>query len=214
VPEPQQWWVFIIASVLLLITPGPAVLYVVTRSLDQGRLAGMMSVAGITLGTLAHVAFTTFGVAALLSANPLAFALVKWGGALYLVNLGLQRLRERELLPTGGGGARIQPASLARVFGQGVVVNLLNPKTALFFIAFLPQFVQPASPLAPQLFALGVTFTTLGFTTDSLYALLAGGMQRALTRSRLSWWPRAQRWLIGSVFIALGVTAALTPGVA
>ena len=212
-PEPQQWWVFIIASVLLLITPGPAVLYVVTRSLDQGRLAGMASVAGITLGTLAHVAFTTLGVAALLSANPLAFALVKWGGAIYLLGLGVQRLREREQVPTAGG-ARMRRASLARIFGQGVVVNLLNPKTALFFLAFLPQFVQPASPLAPQLLALGVTFTALGFTTDLLYALLAGGMQRALTRSRFGWWPRMQRLLIAAVFIGLGVTAALTPGAA
>ena len=212
-PETQQWWVFIIASIFLLITPGPAVLYVVTRSLDQGRWVGMVSVAGIAVGTLAHVAFATLGVAALLSASPLAFALVKWGGAIYLVGLGVQRLRERELLPTAGG-ARMPPASLARVFGQGVVVNLLNPKTALFFIAFLPQFVRPGAPLAPQLFALGVTFTALGVISDSLYALLAGGMQQALLRARASWWPRVQRYLIAGVFIALGLTAALTPGAA
>lgn len=207
-PEPQQWWVFVLASVFLLITPGPAVLYVVTRSLDQGRLAGMASVAGIALGTLGHVALTTFGVGALLSASPVAFALVKWGGAIYLVSLGVQRMREPQ---SALGMVRLAHQRLQRVFVQGVVVNLLNPKTALFFIAFLPQFVNPSEPLAPQLFVLGVTFTALGAISDSLYALLAGGMQRALARERAAWLRGAQRYLIGGVFIALGLTAAFTP---
>jgi threonine/homoserine/homoserine lactone efflux protein len=206
-PEASQWWVFAAASLVLLITPGPAVLYVVTRSLDQGRMAGLASVAGVAVGTMGHVLATTFGLAALLNASPLAFAVVKWAGAAYLVWVGVRRMLEVEAHSVR---ATLPLQSLGVIARQGVVVNLLNPKTALFFVAFLPQFARVDAPLAPQLLLLGLTFVALGVVTDVLYALLAGGAQRAIERSGSLWWARSRRFLVGGVFVLLGVSAAWT----
>jgi len=207
VPDASQWFVFVVASIVLLVTPGPAVLYVVTRSLDQGRRAGLVSVAGIGIGTLGHVAAATLGLSAVLNASAVAFGVVKWAGAAYLVWLGLRRM----LTPDAEGPrVPLAPQDRATIFRQGVVVNLLNPKTALFFLAFLPQFVHPAHPVAPQVLALGLTFAALGVTSDALYALLAGTMRRVWLAGRGRGWLRAQRYLVGGVFVALGITAALT----
>lgn len=209
-PDPSRWLVFIVASVVLLLTPGPAVLYVITRSLDQGRAAGLVSVAGIAVGTLGHVAAATLGLSAVLNASAVAFGVVKWAGAAYLVWLGVRRM-----LTPDEEGPRVPMARQAwpAVFRQGVVVNLLNPKTALFFLAFLPQFVHPAHPVAPQVLALGLTFAAFGVTSDALYAVLAGRMRRVWVAGRGRGWLRAQRFMVGGVFVALGVTAALTPRV-
>lgn len=208
-PDASQWTLFLVAAILLLVTPGPAVLYVVTRSLDQGRRAGLVSVAGIGLGTLVHVAAATLGVSALLASSAAAFGVVKWAGAAYLVWLGLQRMLKRD---KEGSAISPQPQHGAwRTFWQGFMVNLLNPKTALFFLAFLPQFVNPTQPVAPQMLALGLSFTALGLVSDALFALLAGTVRRrVLTGGRATGLLKAQRYLTGGVFIALGLTAALT----
>lgn len=211
-PDASQWTLFIVAAIVLLITPGPAVLYVVTRSLDQGRRAGLVSVAGIGLGTLAHVTAATLGISALLASSAAAFGVVKWAGAAYLVWLGLQRMLKRDREEGEGRTIRPQPQHGPwQTFWQGFVVNLLNPKTALFFLAFLPQFVNAAQPVAPQMLALGLCFTGLGLLSDGLFALLAGTVRRrVLTGQRAAGLLKAQRYLTGGVFIALGLTAALT----
>ena len=135
-PDASMYGLFISAALTLLLVPGPAVLYVVTRSIDQGRLVGLVSVLGIGLGTLVHVAFAAVGLSALLASSAAAFSVVKWLGAAYLVWLGLRRLfaRDNDEQP-----AVAEPKHLSRVFLQGVIGNFLNPKTALFFSRFCPS---------------------------------------------------------------------------
>jgi threonine/homoserine/homoserine lactone efflux protein len=196
---------FVLASVVLLVTPGPAVLYIVARSVEQGRLAGLVSALGIHVGTLVHVSAAALGLSALLVSSALAFNTVKYLGAAYLVYLGLRRLLGRAA-PAAGRPA--PPRSLARLFGDGVVVNVLNPKTALFFLAFLPQFVDPARGApALQVVLLGVVFIGLGVVSDGLWALAAGTAGQWLRRDGRVW--RAERYVTGGVFVGLGLTAAL-----
>jgi threonine/homoserine/homoserine lactone efflux protein len=205
-PELSTLAVCIIAALVLLVTPGPAVLYIVARSIDQGRLAGLVSTLGVGVGTLFHVAAAALGVSALLVSSALAFNVVKYLGAAYLIYLGVRKLLEREpkMQPE-----LVQPQRLSRIFYQGVVVNLLNPKTALFFFAFLPQFVDiPQGSVALQILLLGLIFVTMGICSDGLYALLAGTMGQWL-KGNLGFL-RAQRYFAGSVFIALGLTAAFS----
>lgn len=209
-PDPSSWAIFVVAALALLVTPGPAVLYVITRSLGEGRRAGLVSVAGIGTGTLGHVLAATLGVSALLASSPTAFIVVKLAGGAYLVWVGIGRMMAK-----GGAGPRaaLVAAGGWTIFRQGAVVNLLNPKTALFFLAFLPQFVDPRHPVAPQMLALGLAFAALGLASDACFALLAGSVRQALVRGRGRRMLDAQRFLTGGVFVALGVTAALTPPV-
>lgn len=134
-PEWSSLGFFVIAALALLLTPGPAVLYIVTRSIDQGRRAGFVSVAGVHVGTLAHILAAAAGLSALLAASATAFSVVKYLGAAYLIYIGVRRLLDRTTI---GMGADAQPKPLRRAFVDGVIVNVLNPKTALFFLAFLP----------------------------------------------------------------------------
>ncbi|HSB39547.1 MAG TPA: LysE family translocator [Gaiellaceae bacterium] len=205
-PDPSRLTLFVCAALLLLVVPGPAVLYVVTQSVSHGRRAGIASVAGITTGTLVHIAAATVGLSALLASSALAFDVVKYLGAAYLVVVGLRRLagleREQEL---HGRETR----DLGRLYRQGIVVNTLNPKTALFFLAFLPQFVEPARGAAwAQILALGLLFAALGFCSDGVWAVVAGTLGDRLRRSRR--FPSLQRYVSGSVFVGLGAVAALT----
>lgn len=203
-PDASTLALFVAAAFVLLVVPGPAVLYIVARSVDQGRLAGVVSVLGIQLGTLVHVAAATLGISALLVSSALAFNVVKYLGAAYLVYLGLRKLFSREPLQRLEVAER---ARLARVFWQGAVVNLLNPKTALFFFAFLPQFVDPSrGSIALQFLMLGLVFTLMALISDGLYALLAGAVGAWLRGNRR--FLRVQRYATGGVYIALGVTAA------
>ena len=200
VPDSHALALFAAAALALLLVPGPAVLYIVSQSAEHGRLAGIVSVAGVHLGTLVHVAAATVGLSALIVSSAIAFSVVKYAGAAYLVYLGIRRLLTREpaeLLP-----ARDEP--LSGLFVQGAVVNVLNPKTALFFLAFLPQFVDPGRTVWTQVLVLGVTFVVLGFLSDGLYALVAGSLARWLKARR-----RVLRYASGSVFVGLGVSAAL-----
>jgi threonine/homoserine/homoserine lactone efflux protein len=208
IPDPDRLAVFVVAALALLVVPGPAVLYVVARSIHQGRRAGLVSVLGIHVGTLVHIAAATVGLSALIVSSAVAFTAVKIAGAVYLVGLGLWTLFSRRAEPEVAlGGER----NLRRAFGQGVVVNVLNPKTALFFLAFLPQFVDPdAAHPALQIAALGVLFALLGLITDSLWALAAGTVGGMLRRSRR--FVTTQRYVTGTVYVGLGVATALTGG--
>ena len=197
--------VFLLAALILLLTPGPAVLYIVARSLDQGRLAGFVSVLSIEVGNLVHVLAATLGLSAILMSSALAFSIVKYLGAAYLIYLGLRRLFTRE---AAHQPAAFQHQKLRRIFRQGMLVAILNPKTALFFFAFLPQFVDSSrGAVALQLLILGCMFVTMAVVTDGLYALLAGTAGRWLKGTRT--FLRVERYVVGSVYIGLGLTAAL-----
>jgi threonine/homoserine/homoserine lactone efflux protein len=208
VPDVASLGLFVLAALALLITPGPAVLYIVARSIDQGRRAGLVSMLGVHAGTLVHIAAAAAGLSALLAASAIAFSTVKYLGAAYLVYLGLRRL----LAPAPAPDAAAPPVRrLRRAFLDGVVVNVLNPKTALFFLAFLPQFVDVGrGQVGVQILVLGGIFVALGLVTDGSYALTAGtaaGWLRGHPRFLAS-----ERWVSGGMYIGLGVAAALASG--
>lgn len=206
-PDIYTFGLVIAVSLPLLLLPGPAVLYIVTRSVDQGRPAGLASVVGVGVGGLVHTVFAAVGLSAILASSATAFSVVKWLGAAYLIWLGLQRLfaRDEENMPTTA-----EPARLTRVFSQGVLVNVLNPKAALFFLAFLPQFVDSSRGAAwSQILALGLTFVALALCCDGLYALLASTASGWLRRKNESrWFRRGQRYVSGGVYLALGAASA------
>ena len=207
-PEASTLALFGVAAITLLVIPGPAVIYIVTRSVDQGRAAGLASVCGVHVGTLLHVAAAALGLSALLVSSATAYHTVRWLGAAYLVWLGVRRLLARDEEEAVGAGPGPRRVGLRRVFAQGVVVNVLNPKTALFFFAFLPQFVDTARGSVPfQVVVFGVAFVLLGLVSDGCYALLAStGAGWLRRRPRVA---RASRLVSGGVLIGLGVTTAL-----
>ena len=166
-PELHTFVIFAAASAAFLAVPGPSVIYIVSRSLAEGRKAGVVSALGIQGGGLVHVVAATIGVSALLASSATAFSVVKYAGAAYLIYLGIRKLRDGGDEPEGVSG----PVPRKQLFWQGVIVNSLNPKTALFFLAFLPQFVDPdRGAVAPQVLALGVLFLVLATLSDSAYA--------------------------------------------
>ncbi len=196
-------------SLVLALTPGPGVAYIVTRTLAQGRAAGLASVAGVAAGNLGNALGASLGLAALFALSSAAFTLVKWAGAAYLVWLGLQALRR----PPEGDAAQgaFGAPRLAIVFRDGFVVALLNPKTALFFAAFLPQFMEPAANAVPQAALLGAVFVLLAATTDSGYVLLAGAAARALAGRSAPRIAGLGRYAAAATYIGLGLyTAALS----
>lgn len=199
---------FLMAALVLLLIPGPAVLYIVTRSIDEGRRAGLTSVLGVHVGTLVHVMAAALGLSALLAASAAAFTAVKFLGAAYLVYLGVRRLLDRSTpAPSSASGA----PRLRRAFVDGVVVNVLNPKTALFFLAFLPQFVDAShGGVGGQVVTLGALFVALGLITDGLYALAAGSAGAWLRGHPRVW--RSERWISGTMYIGLGLVAAAASG--
>ena len=205
-PDPSRLTLFVGAALLLLVVPGPSVLYIVTQSVSHGRRAGIASVAGITTGTLVHIAAATVGLSALLASSAVAFDVVKYLGAAYLIVIGVRRLAGLERAQDERArGTR----DLRRLYRQGIVVNTLNPKTALFFLAFLPQFVDPSRGVAwVQILLLGLLFATLGLLSDGTWALVAGTLGDRLRRSRR--FPAVQRYVSGSVFVGLGAVAAFS----
>ena len=205
---PAKLTLFLTASVALLLTPGPVVLYVVARSVSQGRRAGLASVLGAELGNSLHAVGAALGLAALLASSALAFSGVKYLGAAYLLYLGVRKLA-RPGAEASAAQREVPAASLRGIFAQGVVVAVLNPKTALFFLAFLPQFVDPARGApAAQILTLGALFVGLGLVSDSAYALLAG------TFGRWLWghprFTRGERYVSGAVYLGLGALAAVS----
>jgi threonine/homoserine/homoserine lactone efflux protein len=206
VPQTSTIALFSLAALVLLLIPGPAVLYIVTRSVEQGRAAGLASVLGVEVGNFVHVLAATVGLSALLLSSALAFSIVKFLGAGYLIYLGVRTLLRREI---GHAETKMTPRRFGHDFRRGVLVATLNPKTALFFFAFLPQFVDPnRGAVAVQILFLGSIFVAMGICTDSGYALLASTLRAWLRNTTRAL--QAQRYVAGSVYIALGLSAALT----
>ena len=205
-PSASTLGVFVTATFLFLLIPGPAVMYIVTRGVTQGRRAGLVSVAGIHAGTLVHVAGAVLGLSAVLATSAAAFTVVKLAGAGYLVYLGVRALVTRV---ADDAELRLAPRSNRRLFVDGAVVNLLNPKTAVFFVAFVPQFVEPGAEHATlQLLVISAVYVAMGLFTDGAWALTSGWLGTRL-RSRVNVTHRAHR-ASGVVYIALGAVTALT----
>jgi threonine/homoserine/homoserine lactone efflux protein len=204
-PSLSAYAVFLATAIVLLLVPGPAVLYVVTRSIEMGRSGGLASVAGITTGTVAYVALAAAGLSSLILASTAAFDAVKYVGAAYLLLLGVRRLLGRGLEQPD---EQVVPRTRRRAYAQGIVVNLTNPKTIVFVFAFLPQFVDTGAQHAwLQVFVLGLSFALLGFLSDGMYALTAGTVADRLRGS--AGITRVQRWVGGGVLVGLGVLAAV-----
>jgi threonine/homoserine/homoserine lactone efflux protein len=196
--------VFLLAAIALAVVPGPAVAYIVTQSIDQGRRAGLVSALGVATGGLVHVTAATVGLSAVIASSATAFTAVKLVGAAYLIGVGIRRIFSGE---GADDGSRALRAPLPRIYRQGVIVNVLNPKTALFFLAFVPQFVDPdRGAVWTQVAVLGTLFVLVAVLSDMTYALVsdavAGKIRRTGTGARL------RRYLTGGIFVALGVTAA------
>jgi threonine/homoserine/homoserine lactone efflux protein len=203
-PDPSTLVLFAAAALALIVVPGPAVLYIVAQSIDRGRLAGFVSALGIAVGGLVHVTAAAIGLSSLLVSSATAFAAVKYAGAAYLIGLGLYTLFVRKAEPAA---TVPRERRLRRRFWQGVVVNVLNPKTALFFFAFLPQFVDPdKGSAALQIGILGLFFVALAVLSDSVWALAAGSASDRLRDSRR--FLAVQRYVSGSVFVGLGALTA------
>jgi threonine/homoserine/homoserine lactone efflux protein len=200
VPSAHAFALFVPAAIVLLAIPGPAVLYIIATSVEGGRRHGLVSVAGVHLGSLVHVVAAAAGLSALIVSSAIAFSTVKYVGAAYLVFVGIRKWLEKDEpadLP-----AR-PPRSGHRIFTQGVVVNVLNPKTALFFFAFMPQFIDRDRTVWTQIAVLGLVWVALGLVSDSAYALAGGTIGRFIRRRR-----RAVRYASGGIFVGLGAVAA------
>lgn len=203
--DPAKLPFFLAASAALIVTPGPAVLYIVARAVSQGRRAGLASVLGVSVGALVHAVGAAAGLSAVLAASAIAFSVVQYLGAAYLIYLGLRKLL---VAPPSTADAALPPATACRVFRDGVVIGVLNPKTALFFLAFLPQFVSKEYGPAPsQLLTFGVLFVAMALVSDSCYALFAGTFGNLLRKSRS--FLAAERYVAGGVYVGLGVATAL-----
>jgi threonine/homoserine/homoserine lactone efflux protein len=195
---------FLLAATALAIVPGPAVAYIVTQSIDQGRRAGLVSALGVATGGLVHVTAATVGLSALIASSAEAFTVVKLVGAAYLIVVGIRRILSGDAEETERRALR---APLRRVYRQGAIVNVLNPKTALFFLAFLPQFVDPhRGTVWPQVAVLGISFVSVAVLSDMTYALVSDAIAGRIRRTGTG--AKVRRWLTGGVFVALGITAA------
>lgn len=204
--ELSQLYFFMGATLALLLMPGPAVLYITARSANQGRLAGIVSVLAIETANFLQALAATLGLSAILLSSALAFDAVKYLGAAYLIYLGIRKLLASN--EVAGAGA-VPQESLWQIYWQGFVVNLLNPKTALFFVAFLPQFVNPEKGnITQQTLLLGVLFVGMAIITDSMYALLASSLADRLRGNRN--FQKGERYFAGLVYVGLGITTALT----
>lgn len=205
-PDLPALALFFAASLILLVTPGPAVFYIVARSIDQGRLAGVVSTLGVAAGSCVHSLAAALGVSAILASSATAFTVVKLVGAAYLIYLGIRKFLVPDPVETD---LAVERRQLREIFAQGIVVNVLNPKTALFFLAFLPQFVDVSKGhVALQMILLGVMFAVLGILSDGLYAIAAGTFGQWLKRH--AGVLKAQRYFAGSVYLGLGVLTAAT----
>ena len=204
-PSIESLLAFGIASLALLVIPGPAVLYIINRSVADGRNVALAAVAGLEIGNFMHVIAATVGLSAVIATSAAAFSVVKWIGAGYLIYIGFRTLVTKPQTVNQLN----DPMSRRRAFTQGIVVNTFNPKVALFFLSFLPQFIDAnRGSAALQSLVLGSIFVVLGCISDSLYALLASAHRGTLLRGKSL--PFVQRYVAGSVFIALGAIASTT----
>lgn len=205
-PDPHDLVLVALASIVLVVVPGPAVVYILTRSISQGRMAGLVSAVGVNLGSSVHVLFAVAGISVILASSAAAFSIVKWAGVAYLIWLGYRTLTAADVSfaePT------MKPAALRRIFAQGVLVNILNPKVAMFFLAFIPQFVDTSRPdAALQSFVLGMTLVVIGLISDSVYALVGGAIGSLFRRRPNA--ARTTRRAAGVTYLALAGVAAVT----
>jgi threonine/homoserine/homoserine lactone efflux protein len=205
-PETHTIWLFCLAATALIVIPGPAVLYIVAQSVGQGRKAGLVSASGVASGGLVHVLAAAIGLSGLLLSSATLFSVVKFAGAGYLIYLGARRLLGLEastlVAPT-------ETRSRRRLYRDGAVVNILNPKTALFFYAFLPQFLDPdRGAIALQALVLGSIFVAIALFSDSVWALASGSAAEWLKARPVA--IKVERWVTGTVLVGLGAAAALT----
>jgi len=204
--EASRLYLFMGAALALLLLPGPAVLYITARSASQGRMAGLVSVIAIETANFIQAVAAALGLSAILLSSALAFDVVKYLGAAYLIYLGIRKLISSDETVDR---EEIKRESLSRIYWQGLVINILNPKTALFFFAFLPQFIDPAKGnLVGQNLLLGSIFVGMALITDSLYALLASSLAGKLAGNK--GFQKGQRYFAGLVYVGLGITTALT----
>jgi threonine/homoserine/homoserine lactone efflux protein len=204
-PDSAAFAVFLTAAVILALTPGPGIFYVLARSLQGGRRIGLASAFGTALGGLVHVTAAALGLSALLATSALAFSVVKYAGAAYLLYLGIRTLLLREAPPVAVAGP---PAVARRAFYQGIATEVLNPKTALFFLAFIPQFINPHGLVVVQFLLLGAISVLLNTSADLLVVTLAGPIgQRLQTRPRFR---RGQQMFSGCMLLGLGTYVALS----
>lgn len=204
-PDLNSLMIFLLATLALNLTPGPDMLYVIARSVGQGKRAGIVSALGIGAGTLAHMLAVAFGLATLLASVPVAYEAIRYAGAAYLFYLGVRTLLSKSDLATDG---RLPDDTPARIFRQGMITNVLNPKVAFFFLAFLPQFADPSrGPVFWQIIVLGLLFDISGTTVNSIVALFSGHLAERLRARRA--FNRAQRLFTGGVFVALALRLAI-----
>jgi threonine/homoserine/homoserine lactone efflux protein len=202
VPTGSTFAAFAGATIALLLIPGPAILYILNRSISDGRRVGLAAVAGLEIGDLLQVIFASVGLSAVIATSSVAFNVVKWAGALYLIVTGLRTLaRSPEAIDPDQPGV-----SMRQAFRQGIVVNALNPKTALFFLSIFPQFVDPDRNALAQSLVLGALFVVLATLFNGSYSLIASALRDLLLRGRAL--PFVRRWVAGGVFVALGALAA------
>ena len=205
-PSLESYLLFLAASVLLVLTPGPNLLYLVSRTLCQGRMAGFVSLAGTTTGFVVHILAASLGLSAVFLAVPVAYDALRWAGAVYLVYLAWDSVR------AGSGGLfaprRLPAAAPAKLFRMGLLTSILNPKVALFYLALFPQFVDPArGSVLGQSLVLGATQIIVAVIGDSMFVLAAALIARWLAERPL--WAAAQRWVLASVFVAIAAKLAL-----
>jgi threonine/homoserine/homoserine lactone efflux protein len=198
---------FLIASLVLAATPGPGVVYIVTRTLEQGRRAGLAAVAGVALGNLGNAIGAAVGLAAVLAVSPVTFTVVKLAGAAYLIYLGLRALRRPDVPATTSPKSSRE---IGHIFRDGLLVALLNPKTALFFAAFLPQFISPTGSAIVQSALLGTTFVLIAACTDCIYVVAAAAAAPAI--SNVGAGGALGRYAAAAVFVGLGLFAAASGG--
>jgi threonine/homoserine/homoserine lactone efflux protein len=208
-PSLDNLLLFLVASVLLVLTPGPNLLYLISRTLCQGRAAGLISLAGTTTGFLVHIFAAALGLSAVFVAIPVAYDVVRWAGAAYLLWLAWDSVRP---VPGGAGGLfaprKLPDAAPARLFRLGLFTSILNPKVALFYLALFPQFVEPArGSVFTQSLVLGVVQIVIAVIGDTLFVLAAASVARWLAERPV--WAAAQRWVLGGVFAAIAAKLAL-----
>lgn len=205
-PDGTTLFIVAVASLALVVIPGPAVIYILTRSVSQGRNAGLVSAVGVNLGSSIHVLAAVAGLTVLLANSATAYTVVKWTGVAYLAWIGIRTLMADDAT---FAKPQLEETALRRIFIQGVLVNMLNPKVAIFFIAFLPQFVDSSAPNATmQTLVLGMTLVSIGLVSDAIYALAGGSIGDVLRRRRSA--VKATRIAAGSVYLALAGVAAIT----
>lgn len=201
IPTPENILLFITAATILIIVPGPAVLYIMMKSMEQGYKAGIASVLGVGVGAMVHVVAAAIGISALLVASATAFSILKYAGALYLIYLGVKKIVDKA---PPIEQQKIDKKSLFNIFYEGVIINVLSPKSAIFFFAFLPQFINPErGGTTSQILFLGLLFFIIALISDMCYVLLSGKLVKQFKSSKV--YPRLQKYASGSIHIALGL---------